>query len=70
MSGPLFVGSNCRSRGGLSANEKEEKFALASNDIKTYYYFPFLRGIYLEGLLNGTKFVSGALALIHDSAIY
>ena len=30
MSGPLFVGSYLHSRGGLSANEKKEKFA--SND--------------------------------------
>ena len=34
MSRPLFVGSSCRSRGGLKANEKEEKFA--SNDNKIY----------------------------------
>ena len=34
MSRPLFVGSSCRSRGGLKANEKEENFA--SNDNKIY----------------------------------
>ena len=34
MSPPLFVGIICRSRGGLSANEKEETFA--SND--DYYH--------------------------------
>ena len=35
MSRPLFVVSCCRSRGGLSANEKKEKFA--SNNNKSYY---------------------------------
>ena len=31
MSRPLFVGSFCRSCGGLSANEKEEQFASSDN---------------------------------------
>ena len=35
MSRPLFVGSFCRSRGGLLANEKEEKFV--SNDNANYF---------------------------------
>ena len=35
MSRPLFVGSYLQSRGGLSANEREEKFS--SNDNKIYY---------------------------------
>ena len=35
MSRPLFIGSCCRSRGGLSANEEKEKFA--SNNNKSYF---------------------------------
>ena len=35
MSRPLFVGSSCRSRDGLSANEKEVQ-KLTSNDNKIY----------------------------------
>ena len=35
MSTPLFVAVICRSRGGLSANEKEE--TLASNDNLFYF---------------------------------
>ena len=50
MSRPLFVGSFCRSRGGLLANEKEEKFA--SND-NANYLFIFEEGncVFLSGYL-------------------
>ena len=50
MSRPLFVGSFRRSRGGLLANEKEEKFA--SND-NANYLFIFEEGncVFLSGYL-------------------
>ena len=55
MSRPLFVGSFCRSRGGLLANEKEEK--LASNDNANYLF------IFEEG---NCVFLSGYLCSVPD----
>ena len=40
MSTPLFV-VMCRSRGGLSANEKDETFASNDNNRYSWYYFSF-----------------------------
>ena len=39
MSRPLFLAVICRSRGGLSANVKEEKFASNDNNSSFCIYF-------------------------------
>ena len=42
MSRPLFAAVICRSRGGLSANEKKEKFASNdNNDYVVYWFFVY-----------------------------
>ena len=48
MSRPLFAGHELRSRGRLSANEKEEKFA--SNDNARYFHVIscLFRDIFIE----------------------
>ena len=56
MSRPLFVGSYlqaviCRSRGGLSANEKEETFA-ANDNYNFVFCFSFYVDCYYDGILH------------------